>query len=285
MSARTENSVVIDAPLELTWRMTNDLEQWTDLFTEYKECTILEHAGDTFTFRLTTVPDESGTEWSWVSQRTLDADNHEVHAHRVETGPFEFMKLHWTYEPVPEGTLMTWHQEFAMKPTAPVDDAQMADRINHNSPIQMAGIKAKVEAAAAATRPPTPVPVGPCCAVPLDGQPVDSRRGGKLRVVLGPKTVGATSGFMGVLDLAPGERFAEHYHPFSEEFLFVAAGSIVADLDDVPTEVPAGSGVFVPKNVRHRLRNVGTEEARVVFQLGPLAPRPELGHVDTEGSS
>jgi putative monooxygenase len=27
---------------------------------------------------------------------------------------------------------------------------------------------------------------------------------------------------------------------------------------------------------------VGDVEARMVFHLGPLAPRPELGHVDTE---
>ena len=35
-------------------------------------------------------------------------------------------------------------------------------------------------------------------------------------------------------------------------------------------------------NVRHRLMNQGTEEVAIVFHLSPLAPRPELGHVDTE---
>ena len=39
---------------------------------------------------------------------------------------------------------------------------------------------------------------------------------------------------------------------------------------------------MVPVDMRHRFRNVGTTEARLVFHLGPLAPRPELGHVDTE---
>jgi putative monooxygenase len=29
---------------------------------------------------------------------------------------------------------------------------------------------------------------------------------------------------------------------------------------------------------------VGKVEARIVFHLGPLAPRPQLGHVDTEGT-
>lgn len=110
----------------------------------------------------------------------------------------------------------------------------------------------------------------------------DRRRGGELRVLLGPRTVGSTSGFLGVAQLAPGERIAEHYHPYSEEFLYVYRGEIVVDLDDEPVPLAAGAALFVPIRVRHRLRNVGTEPAEVVFHLAPLAPRPELGHVDTE---
>ncbi|WP_431894619.1 cupin domain-containing protein [Micromonospora haikouensis] len=112
--------------------------------------------------------------------------------------------------------------------------------------------------------------------------PADRRRGGELRVLLGPKTVGSTSGFMGVAALAPGARIAEHYHPYSEEFLYVARGAITVDLDDRPVPLAAGEALLVPVNVRHRLRNTGEEPAEVVFHLGPLAPRPELGHVDTE---
>lgn len=110
----------------------------------------------------------------------------------------------------------------------------------------------------------------------------DQRRGGELRVLLGPKTVGSTSGFMGVATMAPGERIAEHYHPYSEEFLYVTRGAITVDLDDKPVPVAAGEALFIPIDTRHRLRNTGDEPAEVVFQLGPLAPRPELGHVDTE---
>jgi aromatase len=42
--------------------------------------------------------------------------------------------------------LMRWVQEFEMRPDAPVDDAVMADNLNANSPVQMAVIKAKLEA-------------------------------------------------------------------------------------------------------------------------------------------
>lgn len=112
--------------------------------------------------------------------------------------------------------------------------------------------------------------------------PADRRRGGDIRVLLGPRTVGSTAGFLGVANLAPGERIAEHYHPYSEEFLYVARGELVVDLDDEPVPVRTGEALYVPVNVRHRLRNVADGPAEVVFQLGPLAPRPELGHVDTE---
>jgi len=116
----------------------------------------------------------------------------------------------------------------------------------------------------------------------LDEVPADTRRGGEIRTLLSPRTVGSTSGFLGVATLAPGDRIAEHYHPYSEEFVYVTAGVIVADLDGVPHVLHERDALLIPPYVRHRLRNAGSCEATAVFQLGPLAPRPELGHVDTE---
>jgi putative monooxygenase len=110
----------------------------------------------------------------------------------------------------------------------------------------------------------------------------NTRRGGDIRITLGPRTVGCTSGFGGVLTLRPGEYVTEHYHPYSEEFLHVIAGTLEITLDGGPTPLAPGDSLLVPIGVRHRLVNVGADEARVVFHLSPLAPRPELGHVDTE---
>lgn len=108
------------------------------------------------------------------------------------------------------------------------------------------------------------------------------RRGGELRVVLGPATVGATTGFLGTLRLAPDEFVSEHYHPYSEEFVYVVSGTMSVRIDGTPVTVSAGEGVLVPRNARHRVENPYTEPAEAVFHLCPLAPRPELGHVDTE---
>lgn len=116
----------------------------------------------------------------------------------------------------------------------------------------------------------------------MDEANADTRRGGDVRTLLSPKTVGSESGFMGVATLQPGDRISEHYHPYSEEFIFCVRGTITADLDDQPKELPSGSGMMIPLNMRHRLRNEGDEEAFIVFHLSPLAPEPPLGHVDTE---
>ncbi|MCI0383096.1 SRPBCC family protein [Streptomyces sp. CNQ085] len=145
MAGHTENEIVIAAPLDLVWEMTNDIENWPRLFSEYASVEVLSRDGDTTTFRLTMHPDENGTVWSWVSQRTADRDALTVRAHRVETGPFRYMDIRWEYTQLPEGVRMRWTQDFAMKPDAPVDDTWMTQNINRNSRVQMALIRDRIE--------------------------------------------------------------------------------------------------------------------------------------------
>jgi aromatase len=145
---RTDNSVTIAAPMDLVWDMTNDIESWPSLFSEYADAKIIEHSDGTIRFRLTLHPDENGTSWSWVSDRTPDPATRTVRSHRVETGPFEFMDIYWEYIDTPGGVLMRWVQDFRMKPQAPVDDAAMTERLNRNTHVQMDFIKQRIEQAA-----------------------------------------------------------------------------------------------------------------------------------------
>ncbi len=151
MAVRTDNSILINAPLEMVWDITNDVESWPDLFTEYAAAEVLERKENTVVFRLSMHPDADGKIWSWVSERTTDPAAHAVKARRIETGPFEFMNIEWYYEPVEGGTRMRWVQEFAMKPNAPANDAQMEVHINTNSHKQMAIIKERIERRARGT--------------------------------------------------------------------------------------------------------------------------------------
>jgi aromatase len=151
MAGHTDNHIVIDAPMDVVWRITNDVPNWPDLFSEYASAEVLERDGETVVFRLTMHPDEDGNVWSWVSRRTSDPQTRTVRAERVETGPFEYMKIFWEYAEEPGGGVrMSWVQDFHMKPQAPATDEAMTDHLNRNTKIQMALIKEKVEAAARA---------------------------------------------------------------------------------------------------------------------------------------
>ena len=114
--------------------------------------------------------------------------------------------------------------------------------------------------------------------------PPNRRRGGDIRVLLSPASVGATAGFLGTLTLEPGEVVTEHWHPYSEEYLDCPSGDVLVTLDGEERRRTPESAVHIPIGVRHRIVNDGAEPAFFVFLAGPLAPRPELGHVDTEPS-
>ena len=147
MAGRTDNSVVIDKPIDEVWTKMNDLENWTNLFTEYSSVEILERDGNTVKFRLTTHPDPEydGQVWSWTSERTMDPESYTTKSHRIETGQFEYMNIEWYFEPENGGTKMRWVQDFSMKESAPANDEQAEEYLNNNTAEQMKAIKERLE--------------------------------------------------------------------------------------------------------------------------------------------
>ena len=109
----TVNSIVIAAPYELVFDISNKIERWTELFgEEYAKAEVLERCGNEITFRLT---DEE--EKSWVSKRWLFKDLKFAYASRHDPMfPFNYMKIVWFYHPTSEGIKMTWIQDFEMDP-------------------------------------------------------------------------------------------------------------------------------------------------------------------------
>lgn len=113
-------------------------------------------------------------------------------------------------------------------------------------------------------------------------QPTKNERGGEMRILLSPRTVNTQSGFMGTLTLQPGGVYLKHYHPYSDEYLYVLAGEVCITDDQEVRTLQADTGVFIPRNMPHRLENQGTAPTTVIFFSTPLAPRPDLGHVMLE---
>nr|AAF73053.1 ElmJ [Streptomyces olivaceus]CAP12599.1 third ring cyclase [Streptomyces olivaceus] len=123
----------------------------------------------------------------------------------------------------------------------------------------------------------TPPPV-----IGVDDVTPSTRQGGRTRALLTPTSAGATGGFLGTLDLGPGERISEHYHPYSDKYLYAVAGSVVVEVDGHEITLGTDQALLVTRGMRHRFHNRTEAPARLVFQISPLAPRPDLGHVDTE---
>ena len=126
----TVNSILIKAPYDLVFDISNDIERWTELFGgEYKEAKILKREGNKIIFQLT---DNKGN--SWQSFRLLFKDYYFTYAQRVEPlFPFKYMKIIWIYTPMPEGILMTWIQDFSMEEGAKFNDKQIEEFINKHS--------------------------------------------------------------------------------------------------------------------------------------------------------
>jgi aromatase len=147
---QTDNAVDIEAPIDFVWERMNDVENWPDLFSEYAKTEIVERDGNKILFRLTTHPDPEydGQVWSWVSERVVDPATKTSKSKRIETGPFEYMNIDWSFEELENGTRMRWVQDFSMKPEAPASNEQAVEYLNKNTKEQMRVIKERLEEAA-----------------------------------------------------------------------------------------------------------------------------------------
>jgi aromatase len=152
----TCNSIIINAPYEKVFDISNDMPRWTELFgKEYQKAEVVKKEGNKITFRLT---DEDGK--SWQSWRLLFKDKFFAYAEREEPKfPFKYMKIIWLYTPKPEGMAlakggqttslcpveMTWIQHFEMDEKAKYNDAQIEGFINEGSKENLKIFKAIIE--------------------------------------------------------------------------------------------------------------------------------------------
>lgn len=146
----TRNSILINAPFDITFEISNHIERWTELFgDEYVSAEVLERKGNEITFKLT---DDEGK--SWVSKRWLHPKERYAFASRHEPMfPFTYMKIVWLYIDRPQGTEMVWIQDFEMDPKfTKFTDKQIEGFINEHSVHNMGIFKKVIEQEAAAKK-------------------------------------------------------------------------------------------------------------------------------------
>lgn len=140
----TCNSIIINAPYDTVFDISNTIPRWTELFgQEYQKAEVVKCEGNKITFRLT---DDEGK--SWQSWRLLFKDKYFAYAEREEPKfPFKYMKIVWLYTPRPEGVALAkgcqttdfcpvelvWIQHFEMDGKAKFNDQQVEGFINTHS--------------------------------------------------------------------------------------------------------------------------------------------------------
>jgi len=138
----TCNSVIINAPYDKVFDISNDIPRWTELFGgEYKKAEVVKKEGNKIIFRLTDDEDKS-----WQSWRLLFKENYLAYAEREEPKfPFKYMKIVWIYTPKPEGVELVWIQHFEMDEKAKFNDEQVEGFINKHSKENLKIFKEKIE--------------------------------------------------------------------------------------------------------------------------------------------
>jgi len=155
----TCNSIIINAPYDLVFDISNDIPRWTELFgSEYKKAEVVNKEGNKIVFRLT--DDEDKT---WQSWKLLFKHNNFTYAEREEPKfPFKYMKIIWLYTAKPEGVALatggqttalrpvelTWIQHFEMDEKAKFNDEQVEGFINKHSKDNLLIFKRVIEQAA-----------------------------------------------------------------------------------------------------------------------------------------
>ncbi|MFA5063108.1 MAG: SRPBCC family protein [Candidatus Omnitrophota bacterium] len=142
----TCNSIIIKAPYDLVFDISNDIPRWTELFgSEYKKAEITKKEENKITFCLTDDEDKS-----WISWRLLYKDKFFTYSERQEPKfPFKYMKIVWLYTQKPEGVELTWIQHFEMDDKAKFNDEQVEGFINKHSKDNLLIFKNVIEKAAA----------------------------------------------------------------------------------------------------------------------------------------
>jgi aromatase len=153
------NAVLIEAPVDEVFKLTNNVRTWPTLFSEYQASEVIEESDTSVTFRLTTHPDEDGQQWSWIAERFTNNERRSTYSERKpSSGPFQQMEIRWWYDPIGEKqTIMTWDQEFTLKSDAPVSEEQATAYLNKQTRIQQGVIKERIEQMFAETSEQEPV--------------------------------------------------------------------------------------------------------------------------------
>jgi quercetin dioxygenase-like cupin family protein len=102
-------------------------------------------------------------------------------------------------------------------------------------------------------------------------EPVSHNPELRKQVIFGDGISGVVPQFATV-DLAPGERTAEHAHSDMDEVFYVLSGQLNIKVDGESYECSAGDAVLIKARERHSLANASDSSVLTLLYFGVLEP-------------
>lgn len=121
---KTKCEINVDLDMDNLFTITNDVENWPRLFSNYSKVDILDKSKNYVKFRLY-YKENDGSIVSWISERTWKVTDKEIQvtAKRLDPIlPYKYMNIIWKYRYLGKNkTKMIWEQEFEISDLLPKD--------------------------------------------------------------------------------------------------------------------------------------------------------------------
>jgi mannose-6-phosphate isomerase-like protein (cupin superfamily) len=100
-------------------------------------------------------------------------------------------------------------------------------------------------------------------------QVINTRHGSQIRPLIDRTTSDITQCSLAEETLPPGCAVTPHRHRQIEEIYYIVSGRGLMAVGEETREVESGDAVYVPRGQRHTLKNIGTEEIKLILVCGP----------------
>ena len=138
-------NVLVRAPLDLTWRVTNDLSAW-----DRERHRFLDGpgSGNRVVFEVVVPATDDAPSRTYSVDRCADETHRLVYSRRWDNHPYRYSIAWWLYEAVEGGTAVRCVQDFELEPDATFDEAEAARRMGASARAALERMARRVEAAA-----------------------------------------------------------------------------------------------------------------------------------------
>jgi hypothetical protein len=139
-------NVLVRAPLDVTWRVTNDLSGWD------RERHRMEGpaGGSRVRFEVVVPAADGRPSRTYSVERCPDEGQRVVYSRRWDNHPYRYSIAWWLYDEVDGGTAVRCVQDFELEPDAGFDEEEAARRMGASARSALERMARRVEAAAAA---------------------------------------------------------------------------------------------------------------------------------------